>query len=222
MTIRDDGESIGLFEPLMVSEGSGDRSKLNDLALELAERTAAFRSSLPASTASALADLIRSMNCYYSNLIEGHNTHPVDIERALKDDYSADPQKRDLQLEAKAHIKVQKWIDNNGLEDAPTAPASLLEIHRRFCEFLPEDLLFVENPDTGERLRVVPGELRESDVRVGKHFAISPGAVPRFLDRLHDAYRRSARSTPYWRQLARITVCFGCTLSLMAMAALRV
>jgi hypothetical protein len=29
------------------------------------------------------------MNCYYSNLIEGHDTHPVDIERALKSDYSA-------------------------------------------------------------------------------------------------------------------------------------
>ncbi|WP_420412215.1 Fic family protein [Roseibium sp.] len=193
MTIRDDGETIGLFEPLMVSEGSGHRSKLNDLALELAERTAAFRSSLPASTASALADLIRSMNCYYSNLIEGHNTHPVDIERALQDDYSADPQKRDLQLEAKAHIEVQKWIDENGLEDPPTAPASLLEIHRRFCELLPEDLLLVENPDTGERLRVVPGALRESDVRVGRHFANSPGSVPRFLDRLHDAYRRAGK-----------------------------
>jgi hypothetical protein len=55
----------------------------------------------------ALADLVRSMNCYYSNLIEGHDAHPVDIERALKNDYSADRAKRDLQLEAKAHISVQ-------------------------------------------------------------------------------------------------------------------
>jgi hypothetical protein len=28
------------------------------------------------------------MNCYYSNLIEGHDTHPVDIEHALQGDYS--------------------------------------------------------------------------------------------------------------------------------------
>ena len=47
------------------------------------------------------------MNCYYSNLIEGHDTHPIDIERALKNDYSQDAHKRDLQLEAKAHIAVQ-------------------------------------------------------------------------------------------------------------------
>ncbi len=111
MTLRDAGETIGLFEPLMVSEGSPKRAELNDLALELAARSAAFQASLPASIADALAGLIRSMNCYYSNLIEGHNTHPVDIERAMKDDYSADPEKRDLQLEAKAHIAVQKWID---------------------------------------------------------------------------------------------------------------
>jgi len=108
---------------MMVSEGSPHRGELNDLALELAARAAAFRSSLPDQIASALAALIRSMNCYYSNLIEGHNTHPIDIERALHDDYSADPEKRDLQLEAKAHIAVQKWIDEDGLTEPPTTPA---------------------------------------------------------------------------------------------------
>jgi hypothetical protein len=58
----------------------------------------------------ALAELVRSMNCYYTNLIEGHVTHPVDIERALQGDYSSDLRKRNLQLEAKAHIGVQRWI----------------------------------------------------------------------------------------------------------------
>lgn len=190
---RDDGESIGLFEPLMVIEGSPHRGALNDLALELAEKSAAFRSSLPVSIALALADLVRAMNCYYSNLIEGHNTHPIDIERALEGDYSTDPDKRDLQLEAKAHIEVQKWIDGNGLEEAPTAPASIIEIHRRFCELLPDDLLWVEYPETGERVKVVPGELRDRYVEVGRHVAVSPGAVPRFLDRLHQAYRGAGR-----------------------------
>ena len=56
------------------------------------------------------------MNCYYSNLIEGHDTHPVDIERALKNDYSQDTRKRLLQVEAKAHITVQKWIDSGGVK----------------------------------------------------------------------------------------------------------
>lgn len=193
MTLRDDGETIGLFEPLMISEGSPARAELSDLALELATRSASFQASLPTSIAASLADLIRSMNCYYSNLIEGHNTHPVDIERALANDYSADPGKRDLQLEAKAHIEVQKWIDEDGLEGRATAPDAIREIHRRFCHLLPPDLLFVEHPNTGEKLPVVPGGIREHDVEVGRHVAISPGAVPRFLERLDTAYAKVGR-----------------------------
>jgi len=38
--------------------------------------------------------------------------HPVYGGRALKSDYSADQLNRDLQLEAKVHISVQKWIGN--------------------------------------------------------------------------------------------------------------
>lgn len=191
--LRDDGENISLFEPLMISEGSSRRATLNDLALELAEKSASFRASLPESIATGLADLVRSMNCYYSNLIEGHDTHPIDIERALAGDYSQDPKKRDLQLEAKAHITVQKWIDEGGMEEAPTAPASIIELHRRFCELLPPELLYVEDPETKERVPLAPGELRDRYVQVGRHVSVSPGAVPRFLERLHQAYAKAGR-----------------------------
>ena len=193
MTLRNDEEAIGLFEPLMVSEDSTHRSHLNDLALDLSTRSAAFRSSLPDSVSSALADLVRSMNCYYSNLIEGHNTHPIDIERALQGNYSADTEKRDLQLEAKAHIAVQTWIDDDGMNEPATSPAMICEMHRRFCELLPSEMLVVENPTTGERITMVPGELRKHGVEVGRHIAISPGAVPRFLDRFHQTYRMTGR-----------------------------
>lgn len=193
LSIRDDNESTGLFEPLMVSESSKHRGALSDLALDLATRSEGFRRSLPPSIAAALADLVRSMNCYYSNLIEGHNTHPIDIERALHNDYSADPEKRNLQLEAKAHITVQKWIDDDGLEHFPTDPRTICEIHRRFCELLPKELLVVKDPTTGDDVGVVPGALRERDVQVGRHIAVSPGAVPRFLERMHTAYGKLGR-----------------------------
>ena len=196
MTIPNDGEALALFEPLMVSEGSPARANLNDLALELAEKSAAFRSGLPTSMTVALADLVRAMNCYYSNLIEGHDTHPIDIERAMRNDYSADPKKRNLQLEAKAHVAVQKWIDEDGMAEPPTAPESIIELHRRFCELLPDELLCVENPKTGERIPIVPGELRTRYVEVGRHVAISPGAVPRFLERMHVAYSLPGRIEP--------------------------
>jgi Fic family protein len=128
------------------------------------------------------------MNCYYSNLIEGHDTHPIDIERALKGDYSKDATKRDLQLEAKAHIAVQHWIDTGGLKSPATTANSITEIHRRFCEQLPKDLLWVEDPETKEKIEVIPGELRHRDVAVGRHIPISAPAVPRFLKRYEEVY----------------------------------
>jgi hypothetical protein len=70
---EDRGESISLMEPLLVPEGSRHRSGLTDLAVDLAARSAGFRRSLPEGVVAALADLVRAMNCYYSNLIEGHD-----------------------------------------------------------------------------------------------------------------------------------------------------
>jgi len=134
------------------------------------------------------------MNCYYSNLIEGHDTHPIDIERALKNDYSHDPRKRDLQLEAKAHIAIQQWIDNGALASSSVSMAGIKEIHRRFCELLPDDLLWIENPDSGERVRIVPGRLRDRDVWVGQHVAISSGALPRFLAHCEETYGRLGKT----------------------------
>src|SRR5271157_2339713 len=179
MRAADKGEMEPKMEPLLIASDSRHRAALTDLALELAQKSAGLRRSLPESLLTSLADLARAMNCYYSNLIEGHNTHPVDIERALKNDYSQDAHQRNLQHEAKAHIAVQKWIDGGGLNGRAATTDGICEVHRRFCELLPEDLLWVEDPETKERARVVPGELRRKDVRVGGHFAVSPGAVPR-------------------------------------------
>jgi Fic family protein len=186
--IQDHGESVSQMEPMLIGEGSSQRGALTDRAFELAQKSAGFRYSLPAGIVAPLADLVRAMNCYYSNQIEGHNTHPVEIEQALKNEYSDDPQKRILQREAKAHIEVQRWIDAGGLRGRATTRAGICEVHRRFCNELPDELLWVENPETHERVRVVPGELRHCDVKVGRHVPVSPGALPRFLDRFEAVY----------------------------------
>lgn len=182
------------MEPLLLGTPAPRREELSDKAVELAALAAGFRRSLPPEVATALSDLVRSMNCYYSNLIEGHNTHPVDIERAMREDFSADPAKRNLQIEARAHVSVQEWIDRGALRGRAASAAAQQEIHRRFCELLPEELLVVTNPDTGRAVRVEPGVLRRDDVRVGNHLAVSPGAVPRFLARFEEIYGRLGRA----------------------------
>jgi len=192
--VVDRGEQPSMMEPLLISESSKHRGDLADLAVELAAHSAGFRRSLPEGILTALADLVRSMNCYYSNLIEGHDTHPIDIERALNNDYSTDTKKRNLQLEARAHIVVQQWIDKGGLLGRATTTEGICEIHRRFGELLPDDLLWTEDLDTGERIRLIPGELRKRDVRVGLHIPISPGALPRFLKQFETIYSKPGKA----------------------------
>ena len=77
----------------------------------LVEKCSRMAAHVPPIVQSHIGELVRSMKCYYSNLIEGHNTHLRDIEKALAEDFSANKKKRDLQLEAKAHIEVQRMID---------------------------------------------------------------------------------------------------------------
>jgi Fic family protein len=183
-----------MMEPLLVGYDSRFRQELGDLAMELTARAAGFRRSLPDGVLQSLAALVRAMNCYYSNLIEGHDTHPVDIERALGNDYSADSRKRNLQHEAKAHIGVQAWIDGGGLRGRSNSVAGIREIHQRFADLLPEEFLWIEDIDNNELIRVVPGALRERDVKVGQHVPVSPGALPRFLKRFEQVYSGLGKS----------------------------
>ncbi len=185
---EDRGEAIGLMEPLLISQGSRHRPELMDIAMDLAAKSSGLRRSLSPGVYKALAKLVRTMNCYYSNLIEDHNTHPIDIERSMEGDYSDDTKKRDLQLEAKAHIICQQWIDEGGLKGRAYTVEGLLETHRRFCEQLPDDLLWVKNQTTEERVTVIPGQLRTRDVKVGDHLAVSAGSLPRFMERFEEVY----------------------------------
>ncbi len=175
------------MEPMLPPDGE---RKLEDLAIDLATKASGLARQLPPTVRRSVGDLVRSMNCYYSNLIEGHDTHPRDIDRALAHaDYSTDPQKRALQHEAVAHIEVQRLVDHR--EDLGVETTSIEYItwlHREFCNRLPDELLWVENPDTGERLPVIGGELRKGWVQVGRHIPPSSEALPRFLHRFSEAY----------------------------------
>lgn len=175
------------MEPLMPSsERSG---ALDDLALELVAKANQFSGQLRPEIHLSIAELVRSMNCYYSNLIEGHNTHPRDIDRAMADQYSEDTKRRVLQQEARAHIEVQRLIDTG--EDPECAPASadyVRWIHYEFYRRLPDELLWVENADTGEKLKVEPGVFRAKGVQVGRHIPPDANEVEHYMERFAQAY----------------------------------
>ena len=179
-------EIASLMEPMLPPEGE---RQLEDLAIDLASKASALAGQVNPVVQQSIGTLVRSMNCCYSNLIEGHDTHPRDIDRALAKNYAREPKRRALQLEAVAHIEVQTQIDEK--KDDQHDPVSLdyiLWLHREFCQRLPQELLSLENPDTHEKIRMDPGELRAGDVAIGRHVPPSAAMLPDFLRRFADAY----------------------------------
>jgi Fic family protein len=129
------------------------------------------------------------MNSYYSNLIEGHHTHPSDIEKALRKDYSKDPAKRALQLESRAHIEVQELIEERlSKEDVSVCSVSFLcWIHKEFYGRLPDEFRMVKTR-TGKKDGVEPGKIRTCEVEVGGHAAPAVRILKGLLERFEGTY----------------------------------
>ncbi len=101
-------ETPARIEPCLLDEAG---TVIVDLMAALAGAAEKLGARLHPRSAAGLADLVRVMNCYYSNLIEGHNTTPREIERALGSQLDGNEDRRNLQIEARAHIRVQREID---------------------------------------------------------------------------------------------------------------
>lgn len=176
--------TVTRMEPLVPA----DNKELTDLATDLVAKASGLAARLSPALRSSIGDLVRSMNCYYSNLIENHNTTLIDIDRALKDDFAKEPEKRNLQLEAKAHIEVQAMIDRGQGPDHVLSTDFILWLHSEFYSRVPEDMWWVENPQTKERIKMAPGELRARHVQVGMHVPPDPDELSDFLKRFCEAY----------------------------------
>ena len=180
-------EHVSLMEPMLPEESNHE---LDDLAIDLVSKASALASKLSPKLRESVANLVRSMNCYYSNLIEGHNTHPRDIEKALAENFSKDKEKRNLQLEAKAHISVQRMIDEGSFWEIENIVSKefIAKIHEEFYKLLPEELCQVQNPDTGKVVKIEPGKFRDGDVSVGRHIPPLGVNLDLFLNRFEEAY----------------------------------
>jgi len=183
-------ETPSRIEPSLLDETNAE---ILDLVAELSRASGALGNRLHPRSAANLADLVRVMNCYYSNLIEGHNTTPREIERAIGGQLDEAEDRRNLQIEARAHIRLQREIDRLHAADALPEPASLefiLWLHRAFYEDATEPMLTIKAGD--RTLRMTPGEMRsraDEDVAVGRHIPPSSERVAAFMDYFADKYR---------------------------------
>jgi Fic family protein len=183
-------ETPARIEPCLLDEAGPE---IVDLVASLSAATNTLGARLHPDSAAGLADAVRIMNCYYSNLIEGHNTTPREIERALADQLDGTPERRNLQVEARAHIRLQREIDRLHAAGTLPEPASvdcIHWLHRSFYEDAPEAMLLVGSED--RRLRMVPGEFRtasEHEVMVGRHWPPAGERVAAFMDYFAQKYR---------------------------------
>jgi Fic family protein len=168
------------MEPLFAAEG---QPVLSELSKQIFLHAGRLGGQIPAEiTRRQIAGVVRMMNSYYSNLIEGHKTFPKDIELALKQDFSTNPVARDNQWLNIAHIAVEKKIEEKVRGGAFNACATdfLSWIHRGFFEQLPASLR-ISHTKLGKPYEIIPGEIRGFNVDVGRHTPIDYHDLPRFL-----------------------------------------
>jgi Fic family protein len=187
--------NVSALEPLLPE----DRQELEDLATDLVAKANTLAGRLHIVMRASVGDLVRSMNCYYSNLIEGHKTLPIDIDRALNDEFSKEPERRNLQLEARAHIEVQRMIDRGEAPSPIVSVDFIVWTHRNFCGRLSDELLVVDHPIAKKKIKIVPGELRKDHITIGRHIPPAPEDLPAFLQRFAEGY-----ASPHLSRLRKI------------------
>lgn len=175
------------MEPMFPGESSG----LVDLAMEVFRKSASLDDLLHPIVRKEVTRLLRHINSYYSNRIEGEHTTPADIERAVKKEYSRDEKKKRLQLLSVAHIEVQDLIDK-WLVDSPELKICskdfICSIHREFYERVPDIFLKIHDPVTGDTIRMVPGEIRDREVEIGNHLTPKADTLELFFERFENTY----------------------------------
>jgi Fic family protein len=175
-------------------------NELKALILELKNETGRLTAAMHPVTASAVASLVINMNSYYSNLIEGHFMHPMDIENALKKEYSRDDKKRMLQMESEAHVLVNKAMRERLSREPELNICSkefLCWLHGEFYNRLPGEWHTV-----GETRDVIPGQMRERNVEAGRYIAPDAKALKGLIERFEASYNPALLRDPVRRILA--------------------
>ncbi|MFU8862008.1 MAG: Fic family protein [Cyclonatronaceae bacterium] len=177
----------GQMEPM----SPGESPELVDLAMEVYRKSASLEGLLHPVTRNEITRLLRHINSYYSNRIEGEHTTPADIERAVKQEFSKDENRKRLQLLNLAHIEVQDEIDRMLAQNPDLNVCSkdfICSIHYEFYRRVPESFLMIPDPVSGDSIRMQPGALRDRLVTIGNHIPPKADTLPLFMNRFENAY----------------------------------
>ncbi len=137
-----------------------------------------------------IKDLLRMVNSYYSNKIESEGTHPLNIEKAMREEYSDNEKAKNLQLLSLAHIKTQDFVENYSLDysNNPYSKKFIKDIHKEFYSQVGMES-FRQIKDKDNIIEMIPGELRDRDVQIGQHIPISHLELDSTMDKYESFYK---------------------------------
>jgi len=190
------------FLPLMPAGRHLD--ELSRMASPVVAAALRLQSVTNEATRAELRQLTRAMNSYYSNRIEGQSTHPIHIDQALRQDFSAKPDIARKQRLALAHIEAEVELEARLAQEAGLPPikerfpvasearqAAAFHSHRLIeAHGLLYGRLCAEDRTSDDGLEIVPGQLRQQDVAVQRHQPPTFHAVPRFLEAADREYAK--------------------------------
>jgi len=180
------------FTPLLPCDNRGNiDSKLLSMAEELCIKSASLTGSHTPQILYGIKELLRKVNSYYSNQIESEGTHPIDIDKASRREFSNDSKEKQLQQLSLAHIEVQRYIEEYFIGGkTPYSRDFILSVHRElYSRPGMAHFLQVKNQESNTIIKMMPGKLRYDNVCVGQHIAPSHTELSHFFDRYEQLYK---------------------------------
>lgn len=175
-------QAISRMEPMFPMDA--DLVPLIELAGDLRTESARMMPRIGPSARSSLALVLRAMNSYYSNKIEGQHTYPADLEAALHNNFSPDAETKRRQELAIAHMEVEHHLEEL-TKSVPWAEHFdrpwIAGIHRQLYDRLDPASRVILDADGNARGEMEPGELRKGRVIVGSHLAPEPADLDELL-----------------------------------------
>ena len=185
------------FTPIIPTDLKGTiNPELLAFAEEICIKSATLSGSHNPQILDGIKVLLRKVNSYYSNKIESEGTHPLDIDKALKKEFSSNSKEKKLQILSLSHIQVQKYIEDyfNTPDKNPFSQKFILSIHKELYEE-PDMKDFLQITHHNTHITMAPGKLRQRDVKVGIHIAPPHNNLPTLLNQFEIFYRFPKHST---------------------------
>ena len=186
------------FTPLLPTDNQGNiDAELLTMAETLCIKSAALTGSHAPQILYGIKELLRKVNSYYSNQIESEGTHPIDIDKASRQEFSSDSREKQLQQLSLVHIAVQKYVEGYFAKgQTPYSKAFILDVHRELYSH-PDmaHFLQIEDKEHHKTIEMLPGELRQNNVRIGQHIAPDYREISSFLNTYESLYKVPLHAT---------------------------